>query len=370
MAKSSATKQNERAIIRKRTQQLVYLELGRNSGGVMLNLSEDGCGFQAISPVERGKTRFAFQISGGRRIAGEGEVEWTDGVGVTGGLRFIDFSAEARKQIRMWLEDTNAPEEPGEASWASTRVMEAEVPPAPLAPPWSHIPIESLPILENERARFPLLHEDGSFRAHARSVAVWRGIASVTTVAALAALLAVYQREVGNSMIWLGKTLAGKAKASVVVPEDKPMGVPSASHDVNAAAPAKRREDAVRKEGASAEAKQAQKAPEVTQGEEHYPAKAAAVRKSAERPQSLAQQQPVRQKRQVRIEGETVQSLWDAVQAGSVSAEISLAERFARGEGAVKNCDQARVLLKAAANRGNREARLRLYQLESGGCQQ
>jgi len=33
-----------------------------------------------------------------------------------------------------------------------------------------------------------------------------------------------------------------------------------------------------------------------------------------------------------------------------------------------KNCDQAKVLLRAAANRGSREARLRLYELETGGC--
>ena len=363
-------KQNERAIVRKRTQQVVYLELGRNDGGVMLNLSEDGCGFQPISPVERGRTRFAFQISGGRRIAGEGEVEWRDGAGVTGGLRFIDLSAEARNQIRVWLEDSNAVEEPAEASWASTPLTEAEAPPVPLAPPWSHIPLESLPILENERARFPMLRENGSFSAHARSVAVWRGIASVTTVAALAALIAVYQQEVGNSMIWLGKTLTGKTRASVVVPEDKLMGTPSPALNVNAAAAAKMQEDAVPKKGASAEAKQAQKVPEVTQGEKQYPAKANAMMRSAERPESPLEPQPVRQKLEPRIKAETVQSLWDAVQAGSVSAEISLAERFARGEGVVKNCDQARVLLNAAANRGNRDARLRLYQLESGGCQQ
>src|SRR5215470_7126166 len=107
----ASSNSNKRGVVRKRTQQLVYLELGRNNGGVMLNLSEDGCGFQAISPVEKGTTRFAFQISGGRRIAGEGEVEWTDGVGITGGLRFLDLSEEARKQIRTWLIDTNAPEE-------------------------------------------------------------------------------------------------------------------------------------------------------------------------------------------------------------------------------------------------------------------
>ncbi len=68
-------------------------------------------------------------------------------------------------------------------------------------------------------------------------------------------------------------------------------------------------------------------------------------------------------------ETDSVEALWGAVQAGSVSAEVSLAERFARGAGVNKNCDQAKVLMKAAADKGNREARLRLYELETQGCQ-
>src|ERR1700751_1212798 len=104
---------DKRVIVRKRTQQLVYLELGRDNGGVMLNLSEEGCGFQAITPVKVGETRFGFQISGGRRIAGEAEVVWGDEVGIMGGLRFLNLPLEARKQIRQWLEETNAPEEYG-----------------------------------------------------------------------------------------------------------------------------------------------------------------------------------------------------------------------------------------------------------------
>jgi TPR repeat protein len=67
-------------------------------------------------------------------------------------------------------------------------------------------------------------------------------------------------------------------------------------------------------------------------------------------------------------EGDSVESLWGAVQAGSVSAEVSLAERFARGAGVSKNCDQAKVLMKAAAERGSKEARFRLYQMETQGC--
>jgi SPOR domain/PilZ domain len=117
-----ATRQDKRSIVRRRTQQLVYLELGKENGGVMLNFSEHGCGFQAITPVKCG-TRFGFQINGGRRIAGDAEVVWADDAGVMGGLRFLNLPAEAHREIRLWLEETKAPvvdqriQATGELAW-------------------------------------------------------------------------------------------------------------------------------------------------------------------------------------------------------------------------------------------------------------
>jgi hypothetical protein len=392
-------KQDARSIVRKRTQQLVYLELGRNNGGVMLNLSEEGCGFQAISPVERGTTRFAFQISGGRRIAGEGEVAWTDGVGITGGLRFLDLSEEARRQIRTWLIDTNAPEELGEgiepatvsvanensranggarsaesttpresrqySSFGSTGMLVEEAPPP--APGWMHVPIDNLPSLENERERFPLLRGDGG---HSRSAAFWRGVAGLMAAGAIAALLATHQSEVGSSLIWLGETLSGKTKASGVVPApvDKPTTAsPTTDPNANAAA-AKASQDGTAKADAGLEPKEGSKTQEEMRPEERTPTKTEAAMKSPDRGVSVLEQQAAKPNIDTRYEGETVKSLWDAVQAGSVSAEVSLADRFARGDGVVRNCDQAKVLLRAAANKGNKDARLKLYVLESGGC--
>ncbi len=66
--------QNKRAIVPSSHPTVnlsAYLELGRENGGVMLNLSEEGCGFQAITPVKMGESRFGFLINGGRRIAGD-----------------------------------------------------------------------------------------------------------------------------------------------------------------------------------------------------------------------------------------------------------------------------------------------------------
>ena len=63
-----------------------------------------------------------------------------------------------------------------------------------------------------------------------------------------------------------------------------------------------------------------------------------------------------------------IQLLWTAVEKGNTSAEMDLAELFRTGKGVAKNCDQARILLTAAARKGNAEARKRLEALHREGC--
>jgi hypothetical protein len=374
-------KQDERSTVRKRTQQLVYLELGRDNGGIMLNLSEDGCAFEAISPVTLGKTRFAFQISGGRRVAGDAEVRWTDEPGMMAGLKFLDLHTEVRKQIHMWLNNIRirAPQEPGEVetrqnSWpdSSERVMEGpEMPPR-----WAHMATAGAPTLtlEDVWARFPLLRgglPNGA--SYAGFVALSRRIARLAMVVVAGALLYVYQPEAANTLISLGETVAGRPKASAVVPESKSAEPVEPQLKVNGT-PDKAEADA----GPSTK-------PEVPPSEDPAPAEPNVPTGNADRTALVQEQQAVRHDVGAinpsawvpdiqgadppRSEGESVASLWEGVQGGSVSAELSLAERFIRGHGVAKNCDQARVLLRAAANKGTREARLRLYQLESAGCQ-
>jgi TPR repeat protein len=171
----------------------------------------------------------------------------------------------------------------------------------------------------------------------------------------------------------LGETLSGRTRASAVVPESKPAEAVPAPSEANAA-PEKTEAEAAQQTAPDTTPPvepdvTPKKEPELARDKEPTPVQSEAVIRSKERSQSILEQQPVPQKVDPpRSDGESVASLWDAVQGGSISAEMSLAERFARGDGVAKNCDQARVLLKAAAGKGNREARLRLYQLESSGC--
>src|SRR5256885_11683696 len=104
----------KRQIARKRTDQLLYLELGGDNGGIILNLSEEGCNFQAIGPVMEKELPFEFALGGGQQIHGKGQITWPDATRQLGGLRFNGLSADHRQQIRAWLQETNAIEDSDE----------------------------------------------------------------------------------------------------------------------------------------------------------------------------------------------------------------------------------------------------------------
>ena len=64
----------------------------------------------------------------------------------------------------------------------------------------------------------------------------------------------------------------------------------------------------------------------------------------------------------------TPTELWMEVAAGNTSAQIILAQMYAVGDGVGKNCEQARVLLKAAAAKGNAEAIRKYDDINATSC--
>jgi hypothetical protein len=375
----SRLEQDRRSIARNRTRQLVYLELGRDNGAIMVNLSEDGCGFEAISPVTLGKTRFSFQVSGGQRIGGEGEVRWVDEPGIMGGLRFLDLPAEARNKIRMSLNDARTPTEPEELPpnktprYTLSDVSEREMEQLEIPPSCAHLPTAAAPTLEEVWARFPSLREglfDSASRARARSLS--RRIAVLAMAVVSGAVLYEHQPEVASTLISVGETVAGRSKVSAVVPEGKFSESVNPQPKVDGAPQKAEAETAPNRESEMIPSEEPNPASNVPTGnaeragavhQEHAVWHHVGAHRLSTRVKEIQKGQPAPSK------DESVESLWEDVKAGSISAEISLAERFIRGHGVAKNCDQARVLLRAAGNKGSREARLRLYQLESEGCQ-
>jgi hypothetical protein len=60
--------------------------------------------------------------------------------------------------------------------------------------------------------------------------------------------------------------------------------------------------------------------------------------------------------------------LWKAVSKRNAEAPLVLSDLYLKGEGVPKNCEQARILLEAAARKGTKEATERLQNLHSFGC--
>jgi TPR repeat protein len=66
---------------------------------------------------------------------------------------------------------------------------------------------------------------------------------------------------------------------------------------------------------------------------------------------------------------EAVRLLWVAVEKGNSGAEMALAELYWHGQGVSRNCDQAKILLTAAARKGNAEGKKQLEQFQREGCE-
>jgi hypothetical protein len=71
---------------------------------------------------------------------------------------------------------------------------------------------------------------------------------------------------------------------------------------------------------------------------------------------------------QQRNRTEAAKWLWKAVAKHNADATLLLADLYLKGQGVGKNCDQARILLDAAARKGMKDAGERLRHLQAFGC--
>jgi hypothetical protein len=95
-------------------QQLVYIELGSDNGGMMLGICEQGLSFRAVSPLRaEGPIQFTLALDGKTRLQGVGEIVWSEEGGKTGGLKFTNVSAQFRESVRTWLSSEATPKNVG-----------------------------------------------------------------------------------------------------------------------------------------------------------------------------------------------------------------------------------------------------------------
>ncbi|MBZ5702337.1 MAG: PilZ domain-containing protein [Acidobacteriia bacterium] len=330
-----------------RREQLLYLELGPENGGVVLDLSESGIRFQAVSPLREGaRVHFRIDLDETRHLEGYGQLAWTDETGRIAGLSFTELSDTVRRQIRGYLLQP-----------AGTRVAAIE---DAKKPPGNKVERLAVPefLLESRPPRNPWLDPENVGRAV-------RAMLLVTLVATLGVALFAGRREIGGTLAGLGGTIAQRASAWRTAAGKAPER-PARATPVMNAGNGKR----------AADTPPAKEAPPVTPGNAGSSvASAAPVLAPVPVPAPVdigeaevtAAQQILRRGKEMGNPAEAVGLLWAAVEKGNTHAELLLADLYLQGLGVAKNCDQARVLLTAAAKK-YKEAREQLALLDETGC--
>ncbi len=90
---------------------LVYLNLAKQNGGILIDASEGGLQFQSVAPIDNGGGPMSvwFTLRQSLRIEAMGEVIWTDSSKRSGGIRFTKLGEAERSSLRDWLGENAKP---------------------------------------------------------------------------------------------------------------------------------------------------------------------------------------------------------------------------------------------------------------------
>jgi hypothetical protein len=367
--------------------QLAYINLHTGNGGIVLDVSKEGLGLQAVSPMlTQVPIRFWFAARPIEGIEASGELVWKDETGKRGGLRFTHLPHEVDEKIRTWLGQPSVPFRVARNS-APARAAEIKFAPAtgarpanreakharrgPAGPPSvPHAPVSEPWPFFRESATIGSYGTEGAGRpapgAAVRSrpaVMVWA--VAVAMAVGTGMLSYLPKRETGGFLIHLGERLSGEFGSR----SGGPAPTATRGSPAEIAAPSRTAADGAAPGGDEPPAKSAL-------GESARSDVAPAREQSGEsQAEDYGQAELALARNYLREPGspgntdEAARLLWSAVEKGSVAAEVDLGDLFLRGVGVQKNCEQARVLLTAANNRNNAIAGERLAELSRYGCQ-
>jgi len=361
--------------------ELSYIQFEPEGGGIVLNASEEGLAFHAAAPIRQSSPiRLCVSPNPEQRIELQAEIAWMDPAKKSGGLELKEVSTDLRDKIGQWLlpsMETRMPQvdfavpkretvqPPATSPVAGVKTPDL-LPPAVASFDISTAQADAVaipgPRLSGLRRssffpELPSLEEHDSF-SHPRWL---RGFATVFLVLifllAPALLLQNFRLEFGNALIRTGEKLrqirgtqpdpSGSIPAAVSAPT---------SRDASTLPPPNLKTPA-----SEAAVPPGQAAPARTEPEAIIPAES-----NFEEHQASAQP---RESRRISLDhSELARRLWTAVEAGDSNAEVSLAQLYLKGDGVPRNCEQARVLLRAASKKGNAEALQQYRKLNYAAC--
>jgi hypothetical protein len=386
--------------------QLVYVELEARNGGMMLTVSEEGFTFRAVTSVRpSGRIPFSFLIHGTEKLEGYGEIKWTKDEGKVAGLQFMDISTEFLNALRRWLAELSTPAVPSSPESRADNALNLDhsfTAKLSSAEPTAKTPTQSnfgmnfghsldagmrpneAPLAHSETAAAPLprtthILSDWNYadalpaepRASGNGVVI---AAVVACLMLLAILLFSFRETIGRSLISLGQTLSSPSSPPSESTQAEVPDNPKPAEDPRPPANAAKENNTASNGGDNSSPSQGP-----TKGEKPLTVRPQVDREKPAPPPAKEEQFRDEKPAPPADEGaakptssqdpaQDVRSLWSAVGQGNTAAEVTLAKLYMIGGGVPKNCDQARVLLKAAVKKGNAEAVTTLSQLNRQGC--
>ena len=387
----NASRQSPRKVINR----ILSIQMEPDIQAIVQNISDEGLGFHALTPLtQSGTIRFSF-ADNGRRAEAIGELVWIDSLKKTGGLRFTSLTRAGRDRMRNWVDQTVAAQKTVASEPVTPRSGEtvfSGLAPAQADPGLGRADAPATPSIQPDMPGFALLEADPQHLPYSwdQEMALQnsrpRFLRGFLTGAIITAILAaawflVYGNPAALLAQWRALNASSPATRSTTdtpPPADQPPAAavpPSPSQGLppsrNVELPANT-EALPKSAGDTPTNHAAMPAPTETPSPGSRAGSAVSsvpprTADSGDAEFALAERY-LREKSGPGSSAAAASSLWAAISKGNVSAEIALADLYARGDGVVKNCDQARVLLRAAAEKGSSMASQELAHVVRSGC--
>jgi hypothetical protein len=374
---------DRRRKFRKVPEKFAFIQLERDDGGAVLNISEGGLSFSTFAPIEqKGPIHFWFSLNLSERIDAWGEVAWTDKTKKVGGLRFIRLPERAERQIHEWISEpvsppladgkSVTPEGAGRPSRVATSkpdavrrfvskahsgrslILASSMLSGSDDSGVSTAPFDAIGEVQATGELVPMQrHLSERRRQFRRGLLLGMGISVALVVPAMKYWS--YRHE-NRSLVKTSAELPARTSASALPSTAIQPTAPSASMDIFRGG---------NQNSGIAKGHAQSTPPSETGGHSSLHALGGAATSPSARAPLDASLNGTASRQKPAM---TPQQLWALVQAGNSKAAVALAELYIKGEGVPQNCNQARVLLLVASEKRNPEAIKRLQELDKTDC--
>lgn len=394
-------REDRRLSPRSRLTEIVYVNMQAENGGILLDISSSGFGFQVASPISAEREiKFRFSAEGIEDLEITANIAWLDSDRKRGGVTFGQLSEKVRSRVIRWIGIPTTPDvvlpetmirraaesavqTQHSKSDQNGRSLISESNPYSLTQERSQQgssrtavsdrPLEGLPnpLRANSSFRPIFSSEPKPETEHNRR---HFGVVAMSIFLLLLAGAGIFisnkKHQVGVSMIRSGERLSGEHSQ-----QPANLALPTVSQSSVTSAPGPPEFATEEPQTAPPSDATANASGSGSPGREATPKKSQ-VRRADDPAREDDGHTELALARQY-LRGSSVPKdrdmaahlLWVAVGDGNPQAELELAGLYLLDDGVpVKNCAQARILLNDASNSGNVEAGQQLAKLRDYGC--